>query len=205
MAFTILNAIAGQMNDGYEAEEAAARRLGEMIRRARSGRFTVQELARRAGIAAGSLSQIERGKGNPSFRTLQKIADALGLRIGDLVEAAPSTTRGPMVVRRHERARLQVGYDGLIYELLTPNLRGSLEMLQTRIPPGFSNQSNPFRHEGEECVLVLEGDLRVCVGDTEHHLQAGDAITYDPALPHWWANETDREATVVGAVTPPSF
>lgn len=205
MAFTILNAIAGQMNDGYEAEEAAARRLGEMIRRARSGRFTVQELARRAGIAAGSLSQIERGKGNPSFRTLQKIADALGLRIGDLVEAATSTTRGPMVVRRHERARLQVGYDGLIYELLTPNLRGSLEMLQTRIPPGFSNQSNPFRHEGEECVLVLEGDLRVCVGDTEHHLQAGDAITYDPALPHWWANEIDREATVVGAVTPPSF
>ena len=192
------------MNDGYEAEEAAARRLGEMIRRARSGRFTVQELARRAAIAAGSLSQIERGKGNP-FRTLQKIADALGLRIGDLVEAATSTTRGPMVVRRHERARLQVGYDGLIYELLTPNLRGSLEMLQTRIPPGFSNQSNPFRHEGEECVLVLEGDLRVCVGDTEHHLQAGDAITYDPALPHWWANETDREATVVGAVTPPSF
>ncbi len=192
MALTILNAIAGQMNDGYEAEEAAARRLGEMIRRARSGRFTVQELARRAGIAAGSLSQIERGKGNPSFRTLQKIADALGLRIGDLVEAATSTTRGPMVVRRHERARLQVGYDGLIYELLTPNLRGSLEMLQTRIPPGFSNQSNPFRHEGEECVLVLEGDLRVCVGDTEHHLQAGDAITYDPALPPWGANETDR-------------
>src|SRR5690606_24532221 len=153
MAFTILNTIAGQMNDGYEAEEAAARRLGEMIRRARSGRFTVQELARRAGIAAGSLSQIERGRGNPSFRSPQKIADALGLRIGDLVEAATSTTRGPMVVRRHERARLQVGYDGLIYELLTPNLRGSLEMLQTRIPPDFSNQSNPFRHEGEECVL----------------------------------------------------
>lgn len=193
------------MNDGYTAGEAAARRLGEMIRRARGERFTVQELARRAGIAAGSLSQIERGKGNPSFRTLQKIADALGLRIGDLVEAATESTRGPMVVRRHERARLQLGFDGLVYELLTPNLRGSLEMLQTRIPPGFSNQANPFMHEGEECVLVVEGDLRVCVGDSEHQLRPGDAITYDPSTPHWWANETDHEATVVGAVTPPSF
>jgi len=169
MAFTILNAIAGQMNDGYEAEEAAARRLGEMIRRARSGRFTVQELARRAGIAAGSLSQIERGKGNPSFRTLQKIADALGLRIGDLVEAATSTTRGPMVVRRHERARLQVGYDGLIYELLTPNLRGSLEMLQTRIPPGFPTsptRSATRAKNASSCWKAISGSASVTPSTT---------------------------------------
>ncbi len=185
--------------------EEAATRLGEMIRRERTGHFTVQQLAAKAGIAAGSLSQIERGKGNPSFRTLQKIADALGLRIGDLVEATTAVSPGPMVVRRHERARLQLGFDGLVYELLTPNLRGSLEMLQTTIPPGFSNRANPFGHQGEECVLVLEGDLRVGVGDDVHRLSSGDAITYDPSLPHWWENEADSEATVVGAVTPPSF
>lgn len=176
-----------------------------MIRRERTGRFTVQQLAAAAGIATGSLSQIERGKGNPSFKTLQKIADALGLRIGDLVEGTTITPPGPMVVRQHDRARLQLGFDGLVYELLTPNLRGELEMLQTRIPPGFSNQETPFHHEGEECVFVLEGDLRVGVGDEVHELSTGDAITYDPSMPHWWANDTKSEATVVGAVTPPSF
>lgn len=192
--------------NGERTAEDAAHRLGDMIRRERKGRFTVQQLANEAGIAAGSLSQIERGKGNPSFKTLQKIADALGLRIGDLVEAgtAPNSNE-PMVVRRHERARLQLGFDGLVYELLTPNLRGALEMLQTQIPPGFSNRDNPFQHVGEECVLVLEGDLRVGVGDEIQRLSEGDAITYDPSAPHWWANETDREAMVVGAVTPPSF
>lgn len=183
----------------------AALRLGEMIRRARTGRFTLHELARAADISTGSLSQIERGMGNPSFRTLQKIATALDLRIGDLVEAGTSDRRGPMVVRRRDRALLQLGYDGLVYELLTPNLRGSLEMLQTRIPPGFSNEENPFVHEGEECVLVLDGDLRVGVGDELRELSEGDAITYDPSVPHWWANDTGVEATVVGAVTPPSF
>lgn len=186
-------------------EEEAASRLGDIIRRERAGRFTVQQLAAEAGIAAGSLSQIERGKGNPSFKTLQKIARALGLRIGDLVEATTNSPGGPMVVRRHERARLQLGFDGLVYELITPNLRGSLELLQTKIPPGFSNRESPFKHEGEECVLVLEGDLGVGVGDEIHELSTGDAITYDPAEPHWWANETSSEATVVGAVTPPSF
>lgn len=190
---------------GAERDDDASRRLGEMIRQARTGRFTVQQLAEAAGIATGSLSQIERGMGNPSFRTLQKIATALDLRIGDLVEASTPHQRGPMVVRRHERARLQLGFDGLVYELLTPNLRGSLEMLQTQVPPGFSNEASPFIHEGEECVLVLEGDLRVCVGDEVRQLSEGDAITYDPSVPHWWANETDVEATLVGAVTPPSF
>jgi transcriptional regulator with XRE-family HTH domain len=187
------------------SEEEAAVRLGEMIKRERAGRFTVQQLAAAAGIAAGSLSQIERGKGNPSFKTLQKIATALGLRIGDLVEASTNAPNGPMVVRRHERARLQLGFDGLVYELITPNLRGSLEMLQTMIPPGFSNRESPFAHEGEECVLVIEGDLIVGVGDDVHALAPGDAVTYDPAQPHWWANETEHEASVVGAVTPPSF
>lgn len=110
-----------------------------------------------------------------------------------------------MVVRRHDRALLQLGFDGLVYELLTPNLRGSLEMLQTRIPAGFSNEESPFVHEGEECVLVLEGDLRVAVGDELRSISVGDAITYDPSVPHWWANDTDAEATIVGAVTPPSF
>lgn len=192
------------LNEEIEGDEAS-RRLGEVIRDARSGRFTVQQLAKKAGIAAGSLSQIERGKGNPSFRTLQKIADALDLRIGDLVEATTTGSRGPMVVRKHERARLQLGFDGLVYELLTPNLRGSLEMLQTRIPPGFSNEGTPFRHDGEECVLVVEGDVRVGVADEVHHLIAGDAITYDPAMPHWWSNGSEEEAMVLGAVTPPSF
>lgn len=53
--------------------------------------------------------------------------------------------------------------------------------------------------------MVLEGDLRVVVGKEPNHLQSGDAITYDSALPHWWENETTRDAKLIGAVTPPSF
>lgn len=183
----------------------AALRLGQLIRSERQGRFTVSQLAAEAGISVGLLSEIERGKGNPSFKTLQKLAQALGLRIGDLVEGATEGEGGGMVVRREERMRLQFGSEGLVYELLTPSLRGRLEMLQTSIPPGFSNQQNPFRHEGEECVLVVEGALVVSIDGVTHELRAGDAITYDPSRPHWWENQGDGEAVVVGAVTPPSF
>lgn len=187
-----------------QVDEAMAH-LGALVRSRRSGRYTVQELARHADVSVGLLSQIERGRGNPSFRTLQKIAGALELRIGDLVAAATSSEPTGNVVRRNSRTRIQFGSEGLVYELLTPDLRGRLEVLQTSVPPGFDNEGHPFRHVGEECVVVLEGELVVEVEGVVHTLSAGDAITYDSGKPHWWQNLTDTPATIVGAVTPPSF
>lgn len=182
-----------------------ARRLGTAIRSARQGRFTVQHLAKAAGISAGLLSQIERGLGNPSYKTLHKIAGALELRIGDLVEAANPAPAAARVVRQSDRTRLQFGSEGLTYELLTPDLRGRLEVLQTSIPSGWTNEGNPFRHDGEECVVVLEGALTVDVDGTRDVLSAGDAITIDPTRPHWWHNHTPHPAVIIGAVTPPTF
>lgn len=193
------------LEHGEAGSQEAAINLGKAIHTARQGRYTVQELANAAGVSAGLVSQLERGIGNPSFKTLQAIATALDLRIGDLVEAASPRDVRPMLVRRDSRARLQVSNGGPVYELLTPNLRGKLEVLETSLPPGFSNREEPFLHDGEELVVVLEGSVDVAVGDTLGTLQVGDAITYDSGLPHWWENKTDRPAKVLGVVTPPSF
>jgi quercetin dioxygenase-like cupin family protein/DNA-binding XRE family transcriptional regulator len=193
----------GSVNEGDVGDSTA--RLGSVIRSHRAGRFTLQELASAAGISVGLLSQIERGMGNPSYKTLQKLADALELRIGDLVDPTVPSTRGGTVVRTSERTRVQFGSEGLVYEFITPNLRGRLEMLQTSVPPGWGNRGHPFHHEGEECVLVVEGELAVEVDGVEHTLSAGDAITYDSGAPHWWENRSTEPAVILGAVTPPSF
>lgn len=190
--------------NGADVDDSTVR-LGSVIRTHRAGQYTLQELASTAGISVGLLSQIERGLGNPSFKTLQKIADALDLRIGDLVDPTAPSSRGGTVVRSGERTRVQFGSEGLVYEFITPNLRGRLEMLQTSVPPGWGNKGHPFHHDGEECVLVVEGELAVEVDGVEHTLEAGDAITYDPAAPHWWENRSTEPAVILGAVTPPSF
>lgn len=181
-------------------------RLGRLIRERRSGTYTVEALAKRAGVSAGLISQIERGRANPSFNTLSKLARALGLRIGDLL-LDPRNDSGParMVVRRDERKRLQAGRSGLVYELLTPDLQRSLEVLRTQVPPGFQNETQPFQHAGEECVHLVTGTLEVSVADENFRLEAGDSITYDPSRPHWWHNPASDAAVIIGAVTPPSF
>ena len=63
--------------------------LGELIREARSDRFTIDELSRRAGVSSGRISEIERGLANPSFETLWKLATALETPVGSFFPRRP--------------------------------------------------------------------------------------------------------------------
>ena len=188
-----------------DAETTLVIGLGRAIKAARQERgLTVERLAREAGVSTGLISQLERGLGNPSFLTLQRLAEALELPFGHFMQG-PNAQHG-MVVRANERKRLVIPHPTEIaHELLTPDLRGSLEMLRTSVPPGWSNEQRPFHHAGEECVHLLEGALHVAVGVSSWELSEGDSITYDPEVPHWWANHSSAPALVIGAVTPPSF
>ncbi len=201
--------------------------LGRSLRSARRDRgLSLERLAITSGVSAGLISQLERGRGNPSFLTLRRLAAALELPFGSFVEGSlrlsperppdasgvvaagqMSDPRGHLcaVVRAHERKSLVLPQEGLVYELLTPDLRGALEVLRTQVPPGFTNADRPFRHQGEECVHLLSGALELVVGERVFSLVGGDTATYDPSVAHWWTNHTDETAVIIGVVTPPSF
>ncbi len=183
--------------------EAAISRVGQRIRDAR-GSMPVKRLAGSSGVSPGLISEIERGKGNPSFKTLHAIANAVGLRIGDLVDGDEVGSPSGLV-RHQERRRLDVGVGGPVWELLSPNLRGQLEVLETTLPDGFSNESSPFQHVGEECIVIQRGVLEINVAGVSHVLHERDAITYDASNPHWYRNTSGDEALVLGVVNPPSF
>jgi transcriptional regulator with XRE-family HTH domain len=179
------------------------RALGESLRQARKDRgLTVEALATQAGVSSGLISQLERGQGNPAFLTLRRLADALSLPLAHFVQG-PST--GGMLVRAGERKRLAMPESGLVYELLTPSLQGRLEVLRTQVPAGWTNESKPFEHAGEECVHLLSGRLDVVVGSDRFRMEVGDSLTYDATVPHWYHNPGRKAAVLLGVVTPPSF
>ncbi|WP_345642115.1 XRE family transcriptional regulator [Streptomyces tremellae] len=178
------------------------RRLSSLRRRAG---LTISALAAAGGVSQGLVSQIERGAGNPSYTTLVKLADALGVPVGSFFGGGEGEREPAAVVRGRHRRRLTVSDEGLTYELLTPTMRGSLGMMRAEIPPGYSNAAAPYRHEGEEVMLLTQGTLQVTVGGREFVLEAGDSITYDASVPHHLRNTGDRPAVIVGAMSPPSF
>jgi transcriptional regulator with XRE-family HTH domain len=184
----------------------APQELGDIVRSLRSAAgWSLNALASASGVSSGLLSQIERGNGNPSYSTLIKLAQALGVGVGEFFAGQDPQPKRVELVRAGARRRLLLSEHDLVYELLTPSLNGQLGMIRAEIGVGWSNESAPFRHDGEESVIIVEGSLVVVVGGERHELVVGDTITYDASFPHWYANVTTEPAVLIGAMTPPSF
>ena len=180
------------------------RTVGKKIKRLRKLReWTLEQLASASEVSAGLLSQVERGRGNPSFNTLVRVANALGIPVARLVVGEEMSSP---VVRREDRRRLSLGDDELVLaELLTPRLDSVLQAIRHVAEPGYSTRDTPFVHEGEEFGIVLEGTQAVNVGGTHYVLRAGDSISYRSTIPHWYENPGEVTSVSLWAATPPSF
>ncbi|GAB2680694.1 XRE family transcriptional regulator [Thalassiella azotivora] len=197
---------AGGTLPGRPNTEALMATVGTQLRTLRKmRRLTLEELGRRSEVSMGLISQIERGRGNPSFNTLVQMAHALDVPIGRLFHTAEETSP---VVRAAERRSLDVhnagGIDAL-HELLTPNLEGALESIWVEAPAGYDTSETPFTHPGEEFGLVLSGRHEVYLDGVRHELGPGDSITYPSTTPHWYRNPGPEPVTAVWVITPPTF
>lgn len=189
----------GKDESTIEAVALALKRI-----RSRMG-MTVEDLSKRAGVSAGVISQLERGIGNPSLLTLSRLAQGLSVELSQILDLENGDT-SPLVTRNQRKKLDPIDKEsqaaGLERELITPSLSTSLQLIETRMPVGFSNEQRPFRRLGTECVLVVKGKVKIHHGEESHILNSGDALTYDCTKTHWWENVGSTEAVVLGAATP---
>ena len=197
---------AGDRENPSEADVSTAS-LGEQIRSLRKTRgFTLEELSHRSNVSTGLISLLERGKGNPSFTSLVQLAHGLDVPVGRLFHGENSASP---VVRAEERRVLEwhgnEKLDGARYQLLTPSLKGALEVVWVETEPGHDTSATPFRHNGEEFGIVLTGVKDVFLDGVRHRLTAGDSITYPSSIPHWYVNVGDEPSTAIWVITPPTW
>jgi transcriptional regulator with XRE-family HTH domain len=176
---------AGPDEAGHPAEPGSALRA---LREQRA--LTIASLARRVGISAAAISQIESGTVQPSVMTLRKLAAALGVPVFRFF--LPADTAAASVVRRGERKTLGLARTGARYELLTPSLQGRLEVMEITMDPGQASAPERISHPGEECLVIID-------------MQAGDAATFQASLPHRLGNTGPRPLLALSCITPPSF
>lgn len=126
--------------------------IGERIRARREKLgWTIQKLATLAGISAGFLSRLERGKTYYSRETIQKLAGALGISLDSLfvsksnVEAAPSDWREIPILDYRQAARWTVDstsqdlgeHDTIMTALELPPSTFALRILGNSMEPKF--------------------------------------------------------------------
>lgn len=177
--------------------------LGEKIRNKRvDKKLTLKELAGRTGLTQGFLSQVERGITDPSITSLRRIAHALDVPIFYfLMDEAKSNP----VVRKNERQVLKFPDSHLTFELLSPDLNRSIEMMMARLEPGAVTCEEPLTHPGEENILVVQGRMKIQIGDDVYLLDEGDSIYYFSSIPHKIWSVGEVELIFISAITPPAF
>lgn len=164
-----------------EVLDAVGPRL-RVLRRQRG--FTLAGLAAATGISESTLSRLESGGRRPALELLLPLARTYGVPLDDLVGAP--RTGDPRIhlrpIRRH----------GMTFVPLTRRA-GGLQAFKMLIPArGEPAEPAPQTHGGYEWVYVLDGRLRLVLGDRDLVLPAGEAAEFDTALPHWLGSADGR-------------
>jgi mannose-6-phosphate isomerase-like protein (cupin superfamily) len=176
--------------------------------------MSLAQVAELAGVSTSFVSQVERGVANPTLSTLKALVEALGSSIGSLLEddelsdgsaAKSREDNGVAVLRAGQRRRIVYPGSSIANELLSPSLQRKMEIIWVEAAPGASSGGHPHMHEGEECGVVISGEMNFKVGDTECVLGPQDAIYFSSHLPHQWENAGTEPLIAIWIITPPTF
>lgn len=190
--------------DDVHAEADA--RVGAVVRAERLRRgWSLGALAEQAMISIGMLSQIERGLATPSLRTLRLLAGALDVPITQFFEGdSVPPSANPFIVRANERHCLNLTNTGINKMFLMPPGTSLLEMWEFRFAPGGTSGGALYNHNGEKAGVVIQGRIKLLIGDETYTLEAGDSFRFSSMLRHRVDNDSDEEARVFWVVTPPA-
>lgn len=163
--------------------------------RRRAG-LSLTEVARRAGVAKSTLSQLEAGTGNPSVETLWALGVALGVPFSRLVE--PPRPR-VQVIRAGEGPAVASERSHYVATLLAscpPNARRDIYLITMQ--PGAPRESEPHMPGVVEHVVLSAGRALVGVADDPVELAPADYVAYPGDAPHIFkALEPDTSAVLV--------
>lgn len=165
--------------------------------------LTQEELAARAELSKGFISQLERNLTSPSIATLMDILQCLGTSIGDFFQ-------------EDDAAKQVVFRDADYFEKTDDDLHSKIEWI---IPTAQKNLMEPIRltlepggrtdcqdpHEGEEFGYVLSGSISIHLGNHVCKARRGESFYYSPAHQHYIENSGKTTAVIIWVSSPPSF
>lgn len=153
--------------------------VGPRLRALRQQRkTTLADLSANTGISVSTLSRLESGSRRPTLELLLPLARAHGVTLDELVDAPP--TGDPRI---HLRPVQRFG----MTMLPLTRRAGGIQAYKLVIPARSRRRQPDLKtHDGYEWVYVLNGRLRVVLGEHDLVLEPGEAAEFDTRVPHWF-------------------
>ncbi len=166
--------------------------------------LTLAALAEKLGRSVGWLSQVERDLSEPSISDLRQVADVLSVPMSLLFghASAPADEQG-YVVRASARRPMGSGEEGLIEELLSPDLTDEFEVIHSTFRPG-SKMQHPAQRPTQEVGYILSGRLNLRIADRRFTIGPGDSFRFR-GEPYCWSNPYDEPCVAIWVIAPPVY
>ena len=180
------------------------RSIGRKLRRRRAIRgLSLQEVAEKAEISIGLLSQIERGVTMPSIKSMRQICAALDMPVAWLFDAPEEDEEDDVVVRAAARRSMSFGPKGMTKELLSPDSVPGIQMIRILIQPGGGSGDAPYNNDsGAKCGTVVSGRLGLEVDGRSYTLARGDSFAFAAERMHRFFCVGDEPVDLIWVVTP---
>lgn len=164
--------------------------------------LTQEELADRAELSKGFISQLERNLTSPSIATLVDILQCLGT---NLEEFFSGTTSEQVVFKKSDYFEK---YDSELkndVKWIIPNAQKNImePILLTLDAGGSTYPDNP--HEGEEFGYIINGSITLHIGNRHYKIKKGESFYFTANKQHYIKASEKSGATLLWVSTPPSF
>ena len=177
-------------------------KIGERIKNLRElSNLTQEELAGRAGLTKGFISQIERDLTSISLDSFIQILGAMDENISDFFRESSAEK---IVYREIDRVTIEKEKIQR-FELLVPgSTNRRLEPILLTLRKGqVTPKERP--HEGEEFGFVLRGKVTLRFGKEALKLKNGECFYLSAEKEHWLQNTNSEKAVILWISSPPSF
>ena len=146
--------------------------------------LTVEDMASRTGMSVEEYEQCEAGNRNLSIAFLYHCTLSFGVDMGDILEGKSPKLRSYALTRKGEGQRIEEAHNMIGYNLAS-GFRNRIALpLYMKMNYRPDAEIELVTHEGQECDIVIKGQMKIRIGEHTEILNPGDTIYYDSGTPH---------------------
>ncbi len=167
--------------------------------------WSTEEMAEKTEVSPEEYCLYEAGRTDMPFTFIYKSAQAFNMELTELLEGHDAFLSSYTVTRRG-KGESTAREEGIAIANLAPKFRDKIaEPYWVRYEYSEKQQNEPIHvttHRGQEFDLVLQGSLKVQVGDHTEILHEGDSIYYNSSLPHGMIAVDGKDCVFCAVVLP---
>lgn len=162
------------------------------------------DLAKKVGVSASALSQIENLKSFPSIVTLKSIAEHLNTTVGELIGEYEALSASPFM-DYSSRVLLSQNKTGTkLYTLSGDFPQKQMDTLALVFPAHGTSEDLFLSHHGQSYVFLIKGQLEFVLDGQSFTLKKYDSLFFNANRKHLALNRTNREAHLLIICSPPA-